>query len=106
MELKELTHIINTHLKDNSLAEATFSEDIFGDSVIVEHPKNPKISSSIVITKSLGCWEVEYEKIKGKGVVIEMKIELTNNKEAVDEIVNFINAHTLHETPALIANEN
>lgn len=98
MELKELTHIINTHLTENSLAEAQFSEDIFHDSIIVNHPKHEKTGSSIVITKSMGCWILEYEKVNGKGIVIEMKIELTNNHDDVNEIVNFVNNHTLHET--------
>ena len=106
MELKELTHIINTHLKDNSLAEAVFSDDFFEDSILIEHPKNPKAGSSIVITKEMGCFELQYEKIKGKGVTIEMKIEFTSNHEDVNEIVNFVNAHTLHETPTLVTNEN
>lgn len=99
MELKDLHHIINTHLKEHSLAEASFNEDIFEDSVIVEHPKHEKTGSSIVITKSMGCWNLEYEKVKGKGVAIEMKIELTSNHDDVNEIVNFVNNHTMHETP-------
>jgi len=97
MELKDLHHIINTHLKENSLAEATFSEDIFQDSVIVEHPKH-KEGSSISITKSMGCWNLEYEKIKDKGVVIEMKIESTENYDDVNEILAFVNNHTMHES--------
>lgn len=103
MELKELTHIVNTHLKENSLAEAKFIDDIFEDSVVVEHPSNEK-ASSIVITKTMGCWNLEYEKVKGRGVAIEMKIELTTNHDDVNEIVNFVNNHTLHQQPVAEAN--
>ena len=101
MELKELSHIINTHLKDNSLAHATFDDDIFQDSVIVEHPKHEKIGSSITITKSLGCWKIEYERFKGKGVSIEMKIETSDNREDIREIIHFVNDHTMHDTPQI-----
>jgi hypothetical protein len=99
MELRNLHHIINTHLKDNSLAEAHFSEEIFQDSVIVEHPNHKTTGSYIVITKSMGCWHLEYEKQKGKGVAIEMKIELSDKNEDIDEIINFINNHTMQGEP-------
>lgn len=104
MELKNLHHIINTHLKENSLAEAHYSDDIFENSVVVEHPKN-KEASNIVITKNLGCWHLEYEKRKDAGVSIEMDIEVSDNNEDIDEIIGFINSHTLSEVLQPVAEE-
>lgn len=95
MELKNLHHAINTHLKENSLAEAIFSDGIIEDSVIVHHPKHPN-ASYITITKEIGCWHLEFEKSKDSGVVIEMKIEIGDDNEDIAEIIDFVNSHTQH----------
>ena len=104
MELKTLHHIINTHLKEGSLAEAHYAESIFENSVIVEHPEN-KEASNIVITKNMGCWHLEYEKNKGAGVSVEVDIEIADNNDDIDEIISFINSHTLSEVLQSISEE-
>ena len=104
MELKELHHIINTHLKDNSLAEARFVEDVFQDSVIVEHPTKSDAGSIITITKNFECWELEYQKHTDGEIVIEMKINSNDNREDINEIITFINNHTMQDTPQIVTN--
>ena len=90
MEIKELPHVINTNLKENSLAESRLLEEIFQDSVIVEHP-NHKEFGRILITKSFGLWHLEYAK---DDYEVEIKITSTDDNKDIREIIDFVNNHT------------
>lgn len=98
MELKELHHIVNTHLNENSLAQAKYEEDLLNEYVTVDHPSQKEKGSVITISKNLGCWHLEYEKSKDDGVSIEMTIRATENHDDVNEIIAFVNGHTIHES--------
>lgn len=100
MGLKELEEYINNRMKEHSLARAKFHEGFFEDSVIVSHPDQAEgLGSAITITKVFGWWYLVYEPHKGADSTIELQIKSNDGIDDVNEIVNFVNSHTMHETP-------
>ena len=99
MELKVLSEVINTRLKEHSLAHAELKESFFDDYILVSHPDQTEgLGSEIKISSLLfGWWNIEYMVSGGGEIIIEMQIK--KNGDDVNEIVNFVNEHTMHETP-------
>lgn len=101
MELKDLPDGINSRLKEHSLAFATLEEGFFDDKITILHP-DPKdyfIGSKITITYSLGWWYIDYQETIDSDVTMKMQIQSTDNLDDIQEMVKFVNNHTMHQTP-------
>ena len=99
MELKDLADSINRRLKEHSIAHARFEEGFFSDEVIVDHDKSKTYLDRIVtIGKSWGWWYLRFKEDGETKVYSEVK-ESENGNDDVHEIWEFVNNHTMHETP-------
>lgn len=99
MGLKELSEYINSRLKEHSLAHAEFNEGFFEDDVFISHPNHKAIGSEITITKIFGWWYLVYREYKDDEATIELQIKADSGIDDINEIVKFVNSHTMHETP-------
>lgn len=96
MKIENLAEYINKRLKKYSLAYAIYEKGIFTSKVMVYHSDN--ISRQIEIRKYFRTYTLTLND-KGWDEVYMEVYDLGKSNDYLIEIVDFVNNHTIHETP-------